>query len=122
MIYYIIIIYKYIQKRLNHNDNEKYGEPIERELSLFNIEDGYDYRDFSYSEIYYEMLYTLLKKENFNIDKVTKILLNSDLNKEILSYFENSQEELLKLINKKEKTKDRHNNKFKQKILNKFNR
>lgn len=117
-----ILYNNYIQKRLNHNDNEKYGEPIERELLLFNIEDGYDYRDFSYSEIYYEMLYTLLKKENFNIDKVTKILLNSDLNKEILSYFENSQEELLKLINKKEKTKDRHNNKFKQKILNKFNR
>lgn len=115
-----VLYNNYIQKRLNHNDNEKYGEPIERELSLFNIAGGYDYRDFSYSEIYYEMVYTLLKTEKFDIDKVTKILLNFDLNKEILSYFENNKEELLKLVHRKEKSKDRHNINFKQKILNKF--
>lgn len=112
----------YIQKRLKHNDNEKYGEPIERELSLFNREGGYDYRDFSYSEIYYEMLYTLLKTENFDIDKVTKILLNINLNKEILLYFNNNKDKLLKLVEEKAKSKDIYNNKFKQKVLNKIYR
>lgn len=64
----------------------------------------------------------IIKAENFNIDKVTKILLSIDLNKGILLYFENNKDELFKLIDEKEKSKDTYNIKFKQKVLNIFNR
>lgn len=77
---------RYMQmNKLNRYDNEKYSEPI---LELFRGHpDYFGYTDYSYAEVYYEMVYQLALKNDMNFYKVVKILKDVNLYEEIKKYF-----------------------------------
>ena len=102
----------FIRKELKGNDNEIYGEIVERQLSLFNDVGGYDYRDFSYADLYYELVYKLLKENCYSMEQVTKILLKLDLDKEILLFFKENKDYLIRLVENKDKKKESLSNNF----------
>lgn len=76
------------QKKLYPNDNEKYNEPNEE--FLISNPDWIGYTSYSYSDIYYEMVYQLAKKNDMNLNKVAYLLKDVDLHEEIKKYFENN--------------------------------
>lgn len=65
-------------------DNSYYNEPMEEDLS---INDSRGYLDYSYADIYYEMVYELLKQNDWKMDRTVKILKNYNLHEEIPKYF-----------------------------------
>lgn len=78
------------QKRLYPypNGNKKYGEPTEEYFR--GHPDWMGYTDYSYSDIYYEMVYQLAKENNMNLKKVAYLLQDVDLHEEIKKYFEDN--------------------------------
>ena len=76
------------QKKLYFDGNKKYNEPSEE---YFRGDPNYiGYTDYSYSDIYYEMVYQLAKKYDMNLKKVTHLLKDVDLHEEIKKYFEDN--------------------------------
>lgn len=85
------------QKILYSNDNKKYNEPTEE---FFRGNPNYiGYTDYSYSDIYYEMVYQLAKKNDMNLYKVAYLLKDVNLHEEIKKYFENNIEFFYKQTN-----------------------
>lgn len=76
------------QKKLYPNDNIKYNEPVEEYFK--GNPNLMGYTDYSYSDIYYEMVYQLAIKNDMNLNKVAYLLKNVDLHNEIKKYFENN--------------------------------
>lgn len=77
------------QKILYDGSNNTYNEPTEKYFR--GIPDWIGYTDYSYSDIYYEMVYQLAKKNNMNLYKVVKLLENVDLHTEIKNYYEENK-------------------------------
>lgn len=75
----------FITKNLNSfHDNRFYNEPLEES---FSVSDSRGYLDYSYADIYYEMVYELLKENNWNMDSVVQTLQTCNLHQEIPKYF-----------------------------------
>ena len=95
----------FITNSLDGDDNKKYNEPI---LSEFRVEtNDCSYLDYSYADVYYEMIYQLAKNYDMDFDKVISILDNVNLYEEIRKYYESNinffysqTEEYLKLKQK----------------------
>jgi hypothetical protein len=83
------IYHDFITKKLDNNDNEEYKEPID-ECYLYNGsgEHGFTgYLDYSYADIYYEIIYQLAKRNNMNLNKVAEIIKKVDLRSTIEQFF-----------------------------------
>ena len=82
----------FIRKSLDQNDNKILNEPLED----YFIYDGKGehgttvYLDYSYADVYYELIFQLAKKNDMNMYKVAKLLKNVNLLDEIQKYFENN--------------------------------
>ena len=76
-------------KLLDNNDNEKYNEPTE----IYSNGEIYShsYTDYSYPDIYYEMVYQLFKSHNMDEDEVVKILLKMNLHTDVIKYYEENK-------------------------------
>ena len=91
---------------LNDDDNKKYNEPI---IDFFRGDlHSRGYLDYSYADVYYEMIYQLAKKNDMDFEKVVNILKNVDLYEEIKNYYEDNinffykqTKQYVKLKNKK---------------------
>ena len=80
----------FVTKRLDDEDNKKFNEPIEEEF-LYDGRGKHGmcgYLDYSYGDVYYEMIYQLAKKNHMNMYKVAELLKNTDFHEEIQKYFE----------------------------------
>lgn len=77
-------------KRLDFNDNDKYNEPTEEYFR--GDPNSIGYLDYSYAEIYYEMVYQLAKKNDMNLNKVAQLLVNTNLHEEVKKYYENNRD------------------------------
>ena len=75
-------------KKLDKNDNEKYSEPLEEYFHGDPNSTGY--LDYSYADVYYEMVYQLAKKYNMDLKEVTNLLKNIDLHEEIKNYYKSN--------------------------------
>lgn len=81
----------FITKKLNGDDNEKYNKLMEQYYSSSTGTHGLTgYLDYSYADIYYEMVYQLAKSNNMNLGVVAKMLERVNLHNEIEEYFENN--------------------------------
>ena len=97
----------FVINELNDGDNEKYNEPI---IDYFRGDPKISgYLDYSYADIYYEMVYQLAKKNDMDLEKVAKILKNVDLYEEIRKFYEDNinffyeqSRQYVKLKNKKD--------------------
>lgn len=80
----------FTRNELDNNDNKKYDEPVlENYLYDGKGKHGINgYLDYSYADIYYEMIYQLSKKNDMNMYEVAKKLKNINLYEEIEKYFE----------------------------------
>lgn len=76
------------QKILYPDDNEKYNELKEEYFEIDTDSAFYIDTNYSYSDVYYEMVYQLAKKNDMDLKKVARILKNIDLHNEIKKYFE----------------------------------
>lgn len=88
----------YTSNELLNNGNELYNEEKLGRFSLNPYESGY--LDYSYADVYYELVYSLAKKNDMEMYKVVRILKNMDLNKEIKDYFYNNFKYFEKQTNK----------------------
>ena len=96
----------FVTNKLNDGDNKKYNEPI---IDYFRGDpNSIGYLDYSYADVYYEMVYQLAKKNDMNLEKVADILKRIDIYEEIRKYFENNidffhkqTKEYVKLKNKR---------------------
>lgn len=72
------------------NENEKYNEPMEEYFLPYEkgLHGRSGYLDYSYADVYYEMIYQLAQKNDMNLYKVAQILKNIDLHYEIEEYFQ----------------------------------
>ena len=78
----------FVTNKLNDGDNKKYNEPI---IDYFRSDpNSIGYLDYSYADVYYEMVYQLAKKNDMNLEKVADILKRIDIYEEIKKYFENN--------------------------------
>ena len=76
-------------KKLNDKDNDEFNEPIE---PYFEGCSGWrGYTDYSYADIYYEMVYQLAKKNDMEFGKVVNLLSGTDFHTEIEKYFEKNK-------------------------------
>lgn len=82
-------LYGYFTKNmLDNKDNDEYGEPV---LEYFSANpDFLGYTDYSYSDVYYEMVYQLALKHGMDLEAVAHILKNTDLYEEIRNFFQNN--------------------------------
>ena len=93
------------EKRLECG-NQKYNEPIEPGFEGFPGWRGYT--DYSYADVYYEMVYQLAKKNDMEFGKVVNLLRGIDLHNEIEKYFEKNKKFFYKQTKKfvKEREKE----------------
>ena len=97
----------FVTNKLNDGDNKKYNEPI---IDYFRSDpNSIGYLDYSYADVYYEMVYQLAKKNDMDLKKVAKILKNVDLYEEIRKFYEDNinffyeqSKQYVKLKNKKD--------------------
>lgn len=82
----------FVIKKLDKNDNTKYNEPIEEYFLPYGKgKHGVSgYLDYSYADIYYEMVYQLAKNNDMNLYKVAKLLKNIDFRSEIEKFFQSN--------------------------------
>ena len=80
----------FTKKKLDNNDNIKFNEPIEDYFMYNGKNDIIGYLNYSYADIYYEMIFQLAKQNDMNMYKVTNLLKNLNLHEEIPKYFENN--------------------------------
>lgn len=78
----------------NDNENEKYNEPIEQYFLPYGkgLHGISGYLDYSYADVYYEMIYQIAKKNDMNLHKVVEILKNTNLRYEIEEFFQNNSD------------------------------
>lgn len=96
----------FVTNKLNNDDNKKYNESVIEYFRCDSNSSGY--LDYSYADVYYEMVYQLAKKNDMNLEKVADILKKMDIYEEIRKYFENNigffhkqTKQYIKLKNKK---------------------
>ena len=80
----------FTKKKLDNDDNIKFNEPIEDYFMYNGKNDIIGYLNYSYADIYYEMIFQLAKQNDMNMYKVTNLLKNLNLHEEIPKYFENN--------------------------------
>ena len=78
----------FLTNSLDNDDNKKYNEPI-IDCLRFNPNIR-SYLDYTYADVYYEMLYQLGKKFDMNFEKVLRMLNNVNLYDEIKKFFEDN--------------------------------
>lgn len=78
----------YTENRLNDDDNKKFNEPIIKDFSLDG--EGLSYLDYSYTDIYYEMVYQIAKQHDMDLKKVAGLLKDIDLYEKIREYYANN--------------------------------
>ncbi len=97
----------FIQKSLDGDDNVRFNEPKENYF-IYNGKGTHGitgYLDYSYADVYYEMIFQLAKENNMNMNKVAELLKNINLYDEIQTYFENNAKHFEKQTKKYLKTK-----------------
>ena len=95
----------FITKKLDNDDNELYNEPIEE---YYNYEEGiYGYLDYSYADVYYEMIHKFALENNMNMSKVLSKINPEMLHEEIQLFYEKNNKYIKKHTRKylKEKNK-----------------
>lgn len=96
----------FVEKRLDNDDNKKYNEPTEPHFN--GIPGQIGYTDYSYADIYYEMVYQLAKKNDMEFGKVVRILKDFDLHTEIAEYFKNNKRFFYKQTKEYVKQRDKN--------------
>lgn len=78
----------FVTNKLSNDDNKKYNESI---IDYFRSDpNSIGYLDYSYADVYYEMVYQLAKKNDMNLEKVANILKKVDIYEEIRKYFKDN--------------------------------
>ena len=100
----------FVIKKLSSEDNEKYNEPIE-EYFLYDgrgKQGRMGYLDYSYADIYYELVYQLARKHDCDVGKIVRILKTMNLHAEIENYFKKNHGLFRRQTEKYLKTKTKH--------------